>query len=76
MADNAYVPGLGGQFIEERDENTYKLRTAWDGSKDLFLKNYYQANELTKIFSQYAKSFNDENIVCNNFFWFVVYDLK
>lgn len=76
MADNAYVPGIGGQFIiKEKDENTYKLRIAEDGSRDLVLKNYYQANELTKIFSQYAKSFNDENIVCNSFFWFVVYDL-
>jgi ubiquinone/menaquinone biosynthesis C-methylase UbiE len=77
MADNLYVPGIGGQLIiKEGDENTYKLRTAGDGSKDLVLKNYYQANELTKIFSQYAKSFNDENIVCSNFFWSVVYDLR
>jgi ubiquinone/menaquinone biosynthesis C-methylase UbiE len=77
MTDNAYVPGIGGQLIiKEGDENTYKLRTAGNGSKDLVLKNYYQANELTKIFSQYAKSFNDENIVCSNFFWFVVYDLR
>jgi len=77
MADNVYVPGIGGQLvIKEGDENTYKLRTSGDGSKDLILKNYYQTGELTKIFSQYAKSFNDENVVCSNFFWFVVYDLK
>jgi ubiquinone/menaquinone biosynthesis C-methylase UbiE len=77
MADNVYVPGIGGQLIiKEGDENTYKLRTASDGSKDLILKNYYQASELTKIFSQYAKSFNEEKVVCGNFVWFVVYDLK
>jgi hypothetical protein len=76
MADNIYVPGIGGQLIiKERDENTYKLRTAGDGSKDLILKNYYQANELYEIFSQYAKDFNDKNIARSNFFWFVVYDL-
>jgi len=76
MADNVYVPGIGGQLIvKQGDENTYKLRTAGDGSKDLILKSYYRADELSKIFSQYAKSFSDENMVCNNFFWFMVYDL-
>lgn len=77
MADNVYVSGIGGQLIvKEGDENTYKLRTAGDRSKDLVLKNYYQTDELVKIFSNYAEDFTEKNVVCGNYFWFVAYDLK
>ena len=77
MVDNVYVPGIGGQLVAKKgDENTYKLRTAGDGSKDLVLKNYYQADELVKIFSHYVESFAEKNVFCGNYFWFVAYDVQ
>ena len=77
IADNVYIAGIGGKLVaKEGNENTYKLRTAKDGSEDLILKNYFSVDELIKIFCGYAKKFGRENVSYCNFFWFVHYDLK
>jgi ubiquinone/menaquinone biosynthesis C-methylase UbiE len=77
MADNIYVPGLGGKLVtKEDDENTYKLRTLKDGSECLILKNYFSVDELIEIFSRYARKFGRENVFYGNRYWCVVYELK
>jgi ubiquinone/menaquinone biosynthesis C-methylase UbiE len=77
MADNVYVPGLGGNLVtKEDDENTYKLRALKDGSECLILKNYFSVDELIEIFSRYARKFGRENVFYGNRYWCVVYELK
>jgi len=77
MADNVYVPGLGGKLVtKEDDENTYKLRTLKDRSECLILKNYFSVDELIEIFSKYAKEFGRENVFYGNRYWCVFYELK
>ncbi|GAH23357.1 unnamed protein product, partial [marine sediment metagenome] len=51
MADNIYVPSIGGERIKESGcKDTFKLRELSDGSKCKVLKNYYNANQLRGIF--------------------------
>jgi SAM-dependent methyltransferase len=77
MADNVYVPGLGGKLVtREGDENTYKLRSLKDGSECLILKNYFAVDELTAIFKKYATKFGRENVFYGNRYWYVTYELK
>jgi len=77
MADNVYVPGLGGKLItKEDDENTYKLRTLKDGSENLILKNYFSVDELIEIFNRYAEEFDRENVFYGDRYWYVIYELR
>ena len=74
MADNVYIPEVGGDLVtREGDENTYKLRKLKDGSENLVLKNYYSAKELEEIFSRHIKDFNLRNVFYGNCFWYVTY---
>lgn len=77
MADNVYIPGIGGKFVTKKgDENTYKLRRLKDRSECLILKNYFSVDELIRIFSKYDKEFSRENVFYGNYFWYVVYELR
>jgi len=77
MADNVYVPGLGGKLItKEDDENTYKLRTLKDGSENLILKNYFSVDELIETFNRYAEEFDRENVFYGDRYWYVIYELR
>ena len=73
IADNVYVPGLGGEFVErDGDENTYKLRQIEGGSQHLILKNYYSTDELQKIF---LSRVDDFTIVYGQCYWWITYSV-
>jgi ubiquinone/menaquinone biosynthesis C-methylase UbiE len=77
IADNVNVPGVGGEFITKaNDENTYKLRTLKDGSKELILKNYYTPEQLVSIFSKFDPSFFSKDVFYGKAFWYLAYTLK
>lgn len=71
MADNRYVPGIGGQLITKLGiEDTFKLREGADGSKHEVLKNYYDHETLEQLFSSQA---SDLKIHEMQYFWSVQY---
>lgn len=71
MADNRYVPGIGGQLITKVGiEDTFKLREAPDGSKQEVLKNYYDRDTLERLFSPKT---SDLKIRETEYFWSVRY---
>ncbi|TMV53073.1 class I SAM-dependent methyltransferase [Paenibacillus mesophilus] len=74
MADNCYVEGVGGELLhKDGEEDTYKLRTLADGSRHEVLKNYYNSDELTALFSPYAADLHVRAATC---FWSVRYRLR
>jgi SAM-dependent methyltransferase len=76
VADNVYIPGLGGELIsKDDDENTYKLRTLKDGSRFVIVKNYFTLEELVDIFSLHAPGFSEDNVYYGTCFWYVDYEL-
>lgn len=76
MADNVYVPGVGGELVaKEGEEDTYKLRRLKDGSEIVVLKNYFSVGELIEIFSRHAEGFSKENVFYGSCFWYVTYEL-
>jgi ubiquinone/menaquinone biosynthesis C-methylase UbiE len=71
MADNLYVPGIGGQLITKPGvEDTFKLREGSDGWKHEVLKNYYDRDALEQLFSSKA---SDLKIREMRYFWSVQY---
>lgn len=71
MADNVYVPGIGGELIKKDNcEDTFKLRKLSNGSKYEVLKNYYDENQLRKIFEPFSREFS---ITIENCFWWCSY---
>jgi hypothetical protein len=71
MADNIYIPGLGGELIRKPCcEDTFKLRELSDGSKYEVLKNYYNANQLREIFEPLSSKLK---IRMGDCFWWLNY---
>ena len=71
MADNLFVPGLGGeQVIHPGCEDTFKRRVLADGSKHEVLKNYFDADQLRQILSPHA---TELQIHVGQCFWWVSY---
>jgi hypothetical protein len=71
MADNRYVPGIGGQLITKLGiEDTFKLREGSDGSKHEVLKNYYDRDVLELLFSPKASNMKIHEM---RYFWSVQY---
>jgi SAM-dependent methyltransferase len=71
MADNRYVPGIGGQLITKLGiEDTFKLREGSDGSKHEVLKNYYDRDALEQLFSSKASNLKIHEM---RYFWSVQY---
>jgi SAM-dependent methyltransferase len=72
MADNRYVPGIGGQLITKAGiEDTFKLReAAADRSKHEVLKNYYDRENLERLFSPKTLDLKIQEI---GYFWCVKY---
>ena len=71
MADNRYVPGIGGQLITKLGiDDTFKLREDADGSKHEVLKNYYNRDNLEQLFSSKTV---DLKIHETKYFWSVQY---
>lgn len=71
MADNVYVPGVGGKLITRPGiEDTFKLRKLPEGSEHEVLKNYYSADQLRSILSPLASELQVHVGKC---FWWVSY---
>jgi len=71
MADNVFVPGVGGEFIARPGvADTFKLRQLADGSTHEVLKNYYQPGQLRDILAPHS---NDLHIESRSCFWWVSY---
>jgi len=71
MADNVYVPGLGGELITKpRCGDTFKRRGLSDGSQYEVLKNYYSADQLHEIFQPFSSELKIRMGEC---FWWVSY---
>jgi len=50
LADNVYLPGLGGELLPPNDAgDTYKVRTLGHGGRHRVLKNYFSAEELRTL---------------------------
>jgi SAM-dependent methyltransferase len=74
MADNVYVPGVGGELLHKPDgEDTFKLRTLSDGTEYEVLKNYYSADQLRRIFMQRAINLEIHIGKC---FWWITYEIN
>ena len=74
MADNVYIPGVGGELVKkDADGNTYKLRELKDGTKHLILKNYFSKDELVEIFESCKAKINPADIFYGEFYWFLSY---
>jgi SAM-dependent methyltransferase len=71
MADNVYVPGVGGELITcPGVVDTFKLRELADGSKHEVLKNYYQAGQLRELLASHSTGLEVHVGEC---FWWVSY---
>ena len=71
MADNVYVPGVGGELVTRSgSEDTFKRRTLSDGSRHEVLKNYYDVDQLRRTLSSHA---TDLHIHVGRCFWWVRY---
>jgi len=71
MADNVYVPGIGGQLVSKPGiEDTFKLRQSSDSSKYEVLKNYYDYDSLRRVL--FPKTVNLE-VYESQYFWWVKY---
>jgi SAM-dependent methyltransferase len=71
MADNRYVPGIGGQLLTKVDiDDTFKLREGTDGSKHGVLKNYYNRDTLERLFSSKTVDLKIQEM---KYFWSVKY---
>ena len=73
MADNVYVPGVGGELVSRPGENdTYKLRTLADGSRYEVLKNYYDRELLSLLLAPFASGLR---VNVARFYWWLCYTL-
>lgn len=74
MADNTYVPRIGGELIlKYGDNNTYKYRELNDGTKYEILKNYYNEEQLRELFEPLV---NQLRIYVGNCFWWLSYAVR
>lgn len=55
LADNVYVPGLGGELVAPGGADTFKQRRLADGSQHLVVKNYYSAQDLRELLAPHAE---------------------
>jgi len=71
MADNVYVPGIGGQLVTEKGiEDTFKLRRRADGTEHRVLKNYYEYDSLVRLLSSRTR---DLEVHEGKRFWWLSY---
>ncbi len=73
MADNTYVPGIGGELVTQPgSEDTFKVRKLVNGSEHVILKNYYTKNQLRDIFTTFTANLN---IHLGSCFWWISYEV-
>jgi SAM-dependent methyltransferase len=71
MADNVYIPGIGGQLITKHGiEDTFKLREGSNGSKHEVLKNYYNRDTLMRLLASKTVDLKAHEV---KYFWWVKY---
>jgi SAM-dependent methyltransferase len=71
MADNIYVPGVGGKLVQTPEsEDTYKLRLLADGSEHMVLKNYFSEQELYRLLSPNS---SELRITFRQCFWWATF---
>jgi hypothetical protein len=71
MADNVFVPGVGGELVARPGvADTFKLRQLADGSRHEVLKNYYEPGQLRELLAPLSKELHIESRSC---FWCVNY---
>jgi ubiquinone/menaquinone biosynthesis C-methylase UbiE len=71
MADNVYVPGIGGQLVRKVGfEDTFKLREGSDGLKYEVLKNYYNRDALRRLLSSKTRNLEVHE---GKYFWWLKY---
>jgi len=74
MADNRYLPGIGGQLITKPEiEDTFKLREGKDSSKYEVLKNYYDRKALERLFFPHGSQLKIHEM---QYFWSIQYLTK
>ncbi len=74
MADDMYLPGVGGEFIERPGSlDTFKKRKLLDGSEYEIIKNYYDEASLRATFGPHSR---DLHIHIGAYFWWVVYTVR
>ncbi|MBU6401864.1 MAG: methyltransferase domain-containing protein [Verrucomicrobia bacterium] len=74
MADNVFVPGLGGECVTvPGSQDTFKRRELADGSKHIVLKNYYDADRLRRILEPWSAALSVRVGQC---FWWVQYQVR
>ncbi len=73
LADNVWVPGLGGDLITPPGSaDTYKRRTLPDGSEELVLKNYDTRQTLQKLLAPLAINDSFRFEAKQHFWWTTV----
>lgn len=71
MVDDVYITGRGGELIQKEGmEDTFKRRVLKSGEQFDILKNYYDQDELEKIFSRYSQRLEIKYLTN---FWIVKY---
>ena len=71
MADNIYIPGIGGQLVAKAGiEDTFKLREGSDGLKYEVLKNYCNRDTLRDLLSPKTPNLKVHEV---KYFWWVRY---
>jgi SAM-dependent methyltransferase len=55
LADNVYLPGVGGELVAGPGADTYKLRRLADGSEHRVLKNYLDDAELEALLGRRSR---------------------
>ena len=74
MADNVYVPGVGGELVTRPGtHDTFKRRRLADGSAHEVLKNYYDADQLQRLLAPLADGLH---IHVGRCFWWVTYRVR
>ncbi len=71
LADNTFVPGVGGELVRGAGADTYKLRLLADGSEHRVLKNYLSDAELTELLAPRSRGLTIERGAA---FWWARYE--
>lgn len=71
LADNVYVPGVGGELVvRPGSPDTFKRRALDDGTTYEVLKNYYTTDELRHLLGPYGEGLSVRAGPC---FWWATY---
>jgi SAM-dependent methyltransferase len=73
ISDNCYVPGVGGELVLVTGRpDTFKRRFLNDGTEHLVLKNYFDWEQLSSIFTPVSRNFSAH---IGHFYWWISYEV-